>query len=257
MPRGKKLNDNEIGKILAYDENGKSHDTIAALINRSQTVVSNFLRNPNVYGNRKFKGPPKINSPTAIRALRRTAKQNKGMTSMELASISGIKGSKSTVCRILKNDLSLKNKHAIKLLPLKACHIEARLNYAQENIRMNFENGVIFSDEKRFSFTGPDNYYKAWLGKSDKYTTYKIPNYGGVHIWAAFIGDHIIGPYVLKSKDVFNTKRLKLFNVITILFIFLGIKKYFQNCYCHICRFWKYHGHYFYKIMPNHTFPMK
>ena len=46
--------------------------------------------------------PLKINSPTTIRALRRTVKSNKGMTAKDLAASSDINGSKSTVCRILK-----------------------------------------------------------------------------------------------------------------------------------------------------------
>lgn len=162
MPRGKLLNNFEMGQAIAYDNEGRTQREIATLLCRSQTVICHFLKNKEGYGKQNFKGKSKINSPRSIRALGRTACANKGLTAMQLAVTCCIKGSKSTVCRILKNDLGLKNKKANQIPKLTLCHINSRIEYARENIQINFESGVIFSDEKRFSFSGPDSYYRAW-----------------------------------------------------------------------------------------------
>jgi len=63
------------------------------------------------------------------------------------------------------------------------------------------------SDEKRFFFKGLGGYFKAWLGKDDSYQVCKDRFCGGVHIWAAFVKDHIIGQYILEKKATFTLKK--------------------------------------------------
>jgi hypothetical protein len=49
MARGSSLSELEKGKILAYKDVGMSSRSIATKLNRSKTVVNNFLINPSAY----------------------------------------------------------------------------------------------------------------------------------------------------------------------------------------------------------------
>ncbi len=58
MPKGKKLTEYEMGRIVSLDEEGLSHRKIAARIKRSPGVVDNYLANPENYGKKKHTGCP-------------------------------------------------------------------------------------------------------------------------------------------------------------------------------------------------------
>ena len=49
MPRGTVLTDLQKGQIMAYNDANKSIRQIDVAINRSKTVVGNFLKNPEAY----------------------------------------------------------------------------------------------------------------------------------------------------------------------------------------------------------------
>jgi IS30 family transposase len=44
MPKGRRLNDLEKGQIRAYKDTGKSNNWIARKLNRSSTVIDNFVK---------------------------------------------------------------------------------------------------------------------------------------------------------------------------------------------------------------------
>ena len=73
MPRGIFLTAFEKGQILAYHNEKKSNRWIGEKIKRSETVVRNFLRSPNIYGTKKSPGSPKILQPRDVRKLNREA----------------------------------------------------------------------------------------------------------------------------------------------------------------------------------------
>ena len=58
MAKGKFLTDFEKGQIFAHHQNGKGFREISRLINRSDKVIRNFLKNPDKYGQNKSSGRP-------------------------------------------------------------------------------------------------------------------------------------------------------------------------------------------------------
>jgi hypothetical protein len=73
---------------------------------------------------------------------------------------------------------------------LSASHLEERIKVAKQHLpeRVDFSN-VIFSDEKKFRFDGPDGcvYYWAQLGKDDEkqYCSKDYGKFKGVMVWLA------------------------------------------------------------------------
>jgi len=205
MGKNKILNEYEKGRIDQGFSDGKSQREIAIMISRSQKVISNYLRNKEGYAKKFIHGRPCINNERSLRALRRAAQNNKGKTALQLKDISGASGVKSTITRALKSKCGLLNKGATKILRLTKQHKFQRISWAKEYIEKYSNEVIIWSDEKRFCFKGPDGYFKAWVGKDDVFEVCKDRFCGGVHIWAAFVKDLIIGPYVLGKKDTFTS----------------------------------------------------
>ena len=63
MAKGKPLSEFERGRIFELNRGGLSHRSIANEVNRSKTVITNFLRNPDQYGHKKSPGRQKKNNP--------------------------------------------------------------------------------------------------------------------------------------------------------------------------------------------------
>ena len=211
MPSNKILTDYEKGRIDEGFADGKSQRQIALSISRSQKVVSNYLRNKEGYGTNRKGGRPCINNERVLRALGRAARSNKGKTALQLKEISGASGVKSTITRALRKKCRLKITGSTKILSLTKQHKLKRIAWAKEYIQNYSNNSIIWSDEKRFCFKGPDGYFKAWLGKNEIFKVCKERFCGGVHVWAAFVKDAIIGPYFLEKKQTFNSKKLYIF----------------------------------------------
>ena len=75
MLRNSSLNENEKGQISGYKIEGKSMNFIARELSRSQTVVRNYLKDPESYGTRKRPGPPpKITNAARHRLFQQASK---------------------------------------------------------------------------------------------------------------------------------------------------------------------------------------
>ncbi|RWS16678.1 hypothetical protein B4U80_15057, partial [Leptotrombidium deliense] len=59
MGSGKQLTELEIGKIIAFRDQGLSYRKIADRIGRSKTVVEHVCKDPEGYGKRKSPGRPR------------------------------------------------------------------------------------------------------------------------------------------------------------------------------------------------------
>ena len=73
--------------------------------------------------------------------------------------------------------------------PLTARHRENRLRWAHERMAWTEQwKKVIWSDEKKFNFDGPDGYQHYWhdLRKEDKYLSRRQQGGGGVMVWIGF-----------------------------------------------------------------------
>ena len=68
---------------------------------------------------------------------------------MELAHLADVKGCKQTIHNILNDDIGVQCSNPRKTITLKPSHKIARLNWARNHARDNFENNVIWSDENK------------------------------------------------------------------------------------------------------------
>lgn len=138
MPRGRYLTEIEKGKILAFLENGLSYREIGRKIQRSDKVVRNFAKNQNEYGKNKTGGPKKKLSDRDRRRVVNAA-SNSMKSLSQIAQQCGLKVSKSTISRVLKQSKTItrqKLKTMPKLLPR---HKLARLEFAKKNLQTNWK----------------------------------------------------------------------------------------------------------------------
>jgi len=224
MPRNKILTEYEKGRIQQGFEEGRSQRDIAMIIGRSQKVISNYLRNKEGYGNNRKGGRPIVNDDRSLRNLRRAARCHKGKTALQLKEISGARGVKSTITRALNAKCGLRNKRRTAILRLSKQNKLNRIVLAKKYIQSFANENIIWSDEKRFCFKGPDGHYKAWISKDESFEVCKDRFSPGVHVWAAFLNDNIIGPYFLNKKQTFTSTKLFLCYFLT-YYIYLQIHR--------------------------------
>ena len=96
----------------------------------------------------------------------------------------------------------------LKILRLTKQHKIQRTSWAKEYIEKYPNQAIIWQMKNAFV---PDRYFKAWLGKDDSYQVCKDIFCSRVHIWAAFVKDHIIGSYVLEKKATFTSKKYSFY----------------------------------------------
>ncbi|UIZ20854.1 hypothetical protein KXD40_000283 [Peronospora effusa] len=114
MPRGKKLTEEEIGKVIAYHDTKMSHREIARRIGRSRSVVKRCLNDPVAYSAYKPAGRPTVLTDMARRRLLRAAHKGQ-LSARELQAQLELTVSVSRVKQLLKESLTLKfvkRKHA-------------------------------------------------------------------------------------------------------------------------------------------------
>ena len=76
MPKGTKLSEFEKGEIRALKRVGNSQREISKALERSKTVMSNYLRSPNKYGTRKLTSKQETLSPQSKKSIVREVKKN-------------------------------------------------------------------------------------------------------------------------------------------------------------------------------------
>lgn len=137
IPRGKRLNDIEKGKILGFFESGVALREIARRMERSDTVVRNFLNDQENYGKNKHPGPK---SKLKERDKRRIIKlaSNSMLSCSQITRECQLNVSRQTVFRVIKNNKHIvrqKLKNIPKLLPR---HKDARLAFARNNMNTDW-----------------------------------------------------------------------------------------------------------------------
>ena len=85
--------------------------------------------------------------------------------------------------------------------PLKCIHREKRLKWAENNMKVNFEN-VIFMNECRATLDGPDGWsrgrYDAQLPPPRRLR--RQQGGGGIMFWAGIINNEMVGPFRVKDR---------------------------------------------------------
>lgn len=195
MGRKSSLSDTEKNLITQELSKGKTTLDISKILGRCHQTVKKFVANPTKIRQRADKGKPRAITPRSMSRIKREAMKNPGLTSQELFSRIGEPSvPRSTRCRYLKK-IALPTK-AVSKPPLKQNHIENRLKWAEDNMKVDFSK-VLFTDETRATLDGPDGWCKGWviIGQNRHQRLRRQQGGGGIMIWAGIIGGTLVGPW--------------------------------------------------------------
>lgn len=204
MPRKSQLTAEEKTKIVTLHEAGKGDGFIAEKLGRHRETIRNVITKRHEYGNKKRSGRPRKMTKRDERRIARAA-SNQVKSLAQIKAECNLDVSKSTLCRVLQRNPSIDHKKMAMAPKLKSSHKAARLEFARRNmvrkwklvrLPISDELGkshpffiqVIFSDEKKFNFDGPDGFKSYWRDLRKEAKFFSKRNFGGgsVMVWAAF-----------------------------------------------------------------------
>ena len=133
MPRETELSDFEKGQIRTFQEIGLSNRDIAARLSRSPTVVDNFIKKKDGYGNKKRSGRrPKLSNRDKRSIVRVASNSTKGVRRIRDECKPNV--SKDTIWRAIKSSPHL-TRQKLKVNPkLKPEHEVKRMNFAKVHV---------------------------------------------------------------------------------------------------------------------------
>lgn len=240
-----------VEKILAqkWKSDGKSYNEIASNLKISKQSARNLCvykcRKPSLKRGPKFK----IDSKAKLRIKREISYlKNEGMkvNSPKLIRNCNLNVSKWTCQRYMKR-VNYKYTTCQKKLVLSKKHREERIKLITKWISSNhLWEKTIFSDEKRFSLDGPDD-WRTYVAKEDKCIRQKRQcNGGGIMIWLMVMPNGLLCHKVIqgkfKSHDYINLLKQTVVPIVKLNF---ENNFYFQedNCMVHKAKdvkdFWK------------------
>lgn len=188
MPLGTKLSEFEKGKVVAFHNSGLAVSQIATKLNRSRTVIYNFLKNPYTYGRQRHTGRPSSVTAREKRLIIKRAISRK-QTSTEIKRELNLRYSARTVRRVLQKETIVHYGKLKSQPPLTKVQKRLRLEFAKKYIAMGKKwDDVVFSDEKRFNLDGPDGYRYFWYDLRKQKEVFSKRKFGGgsLMIWGGF-----------------------------------------------------------------------
>lgn len=144
MARGKKLNNIEKGKILAFKDSGMGYREIARKLNRSLSVIQNFLKNLDNYGIKKSSGRKKKLSARTERKIVKEA-SNSSKTCTRIKHDLNLNVSKTTIWRTLHRSPYIVHSKLQVAPCLLDHHITDRLKFARQNMYRNWSKVTVLT----------------------------------------------------------------------------------------------------------------
>lgn len=148
MGRGKTLTKEEIGKILAFNQQNLSNREIAKKLGRNHKTIISYLRNQENYGKNRKGRTARATTERERRSILREA-SNSAASARKIKDKVATSASIWTVRRIIKQCPHLRRKKLMKKPHLLPHHKNSRLEFCRTHLNWNEEwRQVIFSDEK-------------------------------------------------------------------------------------------------------------
>ena len=192
MGRGRAVTDVERGEIKALLSAGYSQRAIARSIGRSPRLVRSCVRRGVDNRPGTSTGRKRILDEPTVRQIRRHA-SNTQITSSKLISELNIEASVSTVNRCITESGHLKYAHMKARPRISEDNRVERREYATNyHTWTNEWDRIIFSDEKKFNFDGPDGFAFYWhdLRKEEKIFFTRQAGGGSVMVWGGFCSEY-------------------------------------------------------------------
>ena len=157
---------------------------------RSRTVVSNFIKNPVLYGKTKRPcRPPKLTATARRRRLLRETSKGKSC-SKELQQKLQLDVTPRRVRQVLNQSSNLVYRTRKKAPALTKQHKEKRMEWVKEKVSWTLGKWItiIFSDQEKFNLDGPDGIQCYWHDLRKEEQVFSRRPLGGksVMIWGAF-----------------------------------------------------------------------
>ena len=201
MGKGKQLTSEEVGKIMAYRDQGLSMEQISIKIGRSKCVICHLLKDPENYGKKKL--PGRSLSPRDQSLVLRLAR-TQHLNSTQIQERIETSASTSTIRRVLQQDQFMKFSKLKKKPKLELRHAKARIEFAEKHIRnrTNWDK-IIFSDEKKWNLDGPDGIHCYWddLRQEKRILSKQQQGGGSVMAWAGFAANGKLDMAFLEGKQ--------------------------------------------------------
>lgn len=212
MGRKCHLNDFEKGQIKALRDEGKSVREIATRINKSKTAVHNCIHRKKNFISKKRRGKKKIITKSILDRIHSEIRKKPTSISQVKKDLELV-ASKTTIWRAIHSISSVRFRKTMAKPVLQDHHKVARLEFARLHMTWNDEwKHVIFSDEKKFNFDGPDGWRYYWHDLRDEQTILARRHSGGgsIMVWAGF-------SWRGKSSLCFTSERMNSTRYINIL----------------------------------------
>lgn len=189
MPHARQLTTEERRIILNMLEADYDISDIADAVGRSRGTVYNVKKNPTKLCASPRSGRPLSISESSFRRMMRKARTG-------LATARMVKTASNcllSLCRVrhyLRNDENLAYRRMRRAPAMTQLHRDNRVQWATVNLAMNQEYWakVIWSDEKKFTLTGPDGMAYYWHDKRCQERIFHKKHSGGgsVMVWGCY-----------------------------------------------------------------------
>lgn len=184
-----------IDKVKQLYDQDKSIAKVASKLSLPYTTVQYMVKNDydRVKGKR---GRPKLlkeREKTKIkRSVRQLNQRGEKVSALKVINETNSVVSKSTMRRQL-NELGFKYKKVKQSIVLTQKHKAERLEHCQKWINENQDwSSTVFSDEKRFSFDGPDNFLTYSDGSIPMTRKKRQQGGGSIMVWGCVLSDGFI-----------------------------------------------------------------
>lgn len=219
MPKAAQLSNDEVTLIWSLKAKGNTVKEIARYVGRSVCSVYRVLAKTSPYKAKSRSGRPRITTVRQDRNIRRMA-SCENLSSRGIARASGVKISKNTVLRRIRETGRMVYRKMARYPLLKLTHKQRRLQWAKNFMAYGDKwMHVIFSDEKKWNLDGPDGWACYWHDlRKDRRSLFSRQQGGqSLMVWAGFCYNGQVGLKFLsgtqKSEHYQDTLRTHLLPV--------------------------------------------
>lgn len=206
MGKRKDLSQVEKDRIVQFLQEKKTTLEISKMLQRDHRTVKKAVLGLTKQRVRTKRTCFKNISERKMRQLKMILQKYPLLSSSQVFQKAGLQDvKKNTRCRILQKLGRVRK--AASTPPLNSTHKSKRLAWAKEHMKTDFSK-VVFTDEARVTLDGPDGWSKGWM-LNERAVPGRLRRQqggGGIMIWAAIVGNELIGPFKVDDGVKLNSE---------------------------------------------------